>query len=445
MASLTKGSPLFRWTISGFRPDKQTSYSLRVVEVNQGDTLSDALRTKRPIVEANRLNSLSFQATEKSAFATGKVYAAQVTAIGPGGRVLAHSDPSFFSINSWPSFCFLLGTSSTLDFCVGQSFTLAYVVSTSGGSYNWSLTGAGTASGSGSGAIVVPAGAISSSGSYNLTVTPTSSGGCAPGPAYFQLTAHQPVNAGTITVSPATALCPGDAAVLTLTGQSGDVQWYNSTSAGTVFSNPLLGSTNNTVLNTNNLSQTTYYGVMVSPSDGGPCPPVQSQVVAVQVKPVPTTPVISGPSFICVGGNATIHVTTSSGAGSYQWIYNGIPLGPATTTAPTSLAITNAGNYALEFNDGCTTVSSNVVSVQLDSLGVLINGPCCVHPHDPITLTAVASGGSGTYTSFVWNTAPVQNGGQAHYTAQGTMTYSVTVTDSNNCQATASFTVTVCP
>src|SRR5207249_1724038 len=115
-------------------------------------------------------------------------------------------------------------------------------LSPGGGPYHWTLNPGGISGTSpiNVSAITIPAGSITASGVYTLTVTAP---GCNPLTApQIPVTAHTPPVAGVITVSQ-TNHCPGDAfAVLTLTGSSGNVQWYSSTSSTNVFSNPIAGA-----------------------------------------------------------------------------------------------------------------------------------------------------------------------------------------------------------
>lgn len=442
-----EASPTFRWRVSNLPKGQKVSYSLRVVEVLPEQNLQDALQKNPPVLERKNLTDPSFQVLKQRRLATGKIYAMQVAAFGPTGTELSRSGASFFSVNSWPSFCFLIPPAPTIDFCVGQSFVIAYALSPGGGPYHWTLNPGGISGTSpiNVSAITIPAGSITASGVYTLTVTAP---GCPPQTApQIPLTAHQPPVAGTISVSTTgpQPICPGDAAVLTLNGSSGQVQWYSSTSQSNFFNftNMMLGAVGNTVLNTNNLSQTTYYGVMVSSPNGGPCLPVSSSIVQVSVKPPPVPPVITAPPLICVGGSATIQVTSASGNGTYQWICKGAPCGAPSTAQPTSMTVTDPGNYALEFDDGCSTVSSNIVTIQPDLLAVTISAPCCVHKKQMFQLCAQPINGTGGY-QYQWTNSSSTTACLA-VKGSTTTTYTVIVTDSFGCHVKTSFTVTVCP
>jgi len=264
-------------------------------------------------------------------------------------------------------------------------------------------------------------------------------------PAVTVVVDQKPV-AGTITATPAT-ICPGDDSVLTLTGQTGNVQWYSSTNPnpGTFFTpaNLLSGATNNTTENSNILNVTTYFGVQVS-SPNGVCPPVTSAVVPVTVSQPPPAPVITGPNFICLNGSATLTAPPLPPGSTYQWYCNGEPCGTNSTT----MTVTEPGNYWVDIswsalNKICGTVSSNIITIQPDLLAVDIKGPCCPCKGQKAQLCAVVTNGKAPYT-YSWNNGAPPTA-CITFTANATTTYTVTVTDANGCKASKSFTITVCP
>ena len=258
------------------------------------------------------------------------------------------------------------------------------------------------------------------------------SGPCPPVEQILTIGVDQEPVAGTITPSPA-EICPGDDAVLTLTGHSGLVQWYSSPTSN-LWGSPMVGATNNTVQNTNILDQTTFYGVEVS-SPLGVCPPVRSAVVPVTVKSLPSAPTIAGPSLLCIGGSATLTVTSAVEPGTYQWLKDGEP-----TATGTSLVVTEPGNYQVTLVNDCGEASSNVLVVGLDLLAVEIVGPCCACGQQ-LELCTVVQPGVPPY-QFSWSTG---GGGTCIKAAPtSTTSFTVEVTDAIGCRATAEFTVTVC-
>jgi len=432
------------------------------VELRPKQTLDEALTKSESVIERRDLAENSFQFPERGAqLVTEKVYAWRVIAFDLSGKEVSRSGPSFFGVNKWPTwtFCTLLLYSSNFDYCIDplSQLTVAFALMTGTGSYNWILvqtSGLGTSGGSGSttsSTITIPANALPTSpGTYTYTLTVTS-GTCTKTVNFTVVVYPSPV-AGTITVTslPSPPICPGDDAVLTLSGQSvpGQIQWYSSTLPGNVFSNPIVGATNNTVQNTNPLGTTTYFGVLVS-SPYAACPPA-STIVQVVVKPPHGPVTISGPPVLCVGASATVNVT-SGGAGctSFQWYCDGAPCGPnlpSMTVLPfTTYTDTDPVNYQLDCFDGCSTVSSNIITIQPDLLAVKITGPCCPCKGQKIQLCAQPVNGTPPY-QYHWS--PNAGGVMTQCTLvipNITTTYSVTVKDANNCQAMDSFTAIVCP
>ncbi|PZR20368.1 MAG: hypothetical protein DI539_11065 [Flavobacterium psychrophilum] len=144
----------------------------------------------------------------------------------------------------------------------------------------------------------------------------------------------------------------------------------------------------------------------------------------------------------CFGGNnGSIDLTPSGGqpAYTYHWV------GGASTQDRTSLT---AGTYSVTITDGngCTyTISNIVVGQPTAALSAATGGGktdvSCFGGANG-TATVVASGGSPSY-SYSWNTTPAQSTATATGLIAGT--YTVTVTDSNGCQATRTYSITQPP
>ena len=458
--------PTFRWKFSGLRAGvPKVFYTLRIVELQPKQTLDEALMKNPPVLERRNLTEDSFQFPERGAqLVAARVYAWRVRASDLNGKEISQSLASLFGRTSLPQWalCALSMLSTSFDYCIGPMSGLTVGVMTGGSlNYTWTLvqtSGQGTSGGSGpsTSTITIPTGALPTTpGTYTYTLTVTD--GTCTQTANFTIVVDVPPVAGTITVTPdppATQLplCAGEAAVLTLNGQSmpGLIQWYSSTnpnsSAILVLANMI--SVSNTTQNTNPLNTTTYFAVQVS-SLNGACPPAYT-IVQVPVKP-PHGPVpISGPSVRCVGASATLNVA-SGGAGctSFQWYCDGAPCGPnspSMTVVPFPfLTDTDPVNYQVECFDGCSTVSSNVWTIQPDLLAVKINGPCCPCKGQKIQLCAQPVNGTPPY-QYQWSSSAGSGITQCKLVLPVmTTTYSVTVTDANGCQAMDSFTATVCP
>ncbi|WP_177765513.1 T9SS type A sorting domain-containing protein [Flavobacterium sp. I3-2] len=134
-------------------------------------------------------------------------------------------------------------------------------------------------------------------------------------------------------------------------------------------------------------------------------------------------------------GTATVNVTGGTPGYTYSWA-------PSGGTAATATGL-SAGNYTVTVTDAnsCQTTRSFTIgqpNTALNTLAVGQNNASCYGGTNG-TATVVATGGTPGYT-YSWNTTPVQWTATATGLAAGT--YTVTVTDANNCEATRSFTIT---
>ncbi|MFI5150940.1 MAG: hypothetical protein ACHQRM_14480, partial [Bacteroidia bacterium] len=251
----------------------------------------------------------------------------------------------------------------------------------------------------------------------------------------------------------------------------GDLTWYNGTLYLTTTTNQLVTVDPSTaaISVVSTLNKTNMYGVvsvtngancvsntqMIGSADSsfysvntatGVCTPICTNIIhgGYQIifgaatlteafNPVPVNVSASAvtPSF-CAGGSTTLN---TGGAVSYVWTPGNIPgssisVSPGTTTTYTVTG-TNAG--------GCTGTNTVTVTVNpaVSASAGGANATCSLNNG---TATATPSGGNGAFT-YSWNN------GSASQNLSGLApgTYSVTVTDGNGCQATASTVITQSP
>jgi len=147
--------------------------------------------------------------------------------------------------------------------------------------------------------------------------------------------------------------------------------------------------------------------------------------VAVTVNTIPNVTATASKTILCAGETTTL---TGSGASSYVWdngATNGVAFSPA-----------NTATYTLTGTDGNGCSKTATVNITVNALpNVLANA----------TSTSICIGGNLTLTgsganSYAWDNG-VTNG--VSFIPASTKTYTVTGTDGNNCQKTASVTVTV--
>ncbi len=266
-----------------------------------------------------------------------------------------------------------------------------------------------------------------------------------------------------ITTQPSDAtLCAGSDVSFTsaATGTGISYQWQVSTDGGTTYTD-IAGATAATYditgvtagLNNN------QYQVVVS----GICTPAATSTAAILTVISPVS-ISAQPASLaaCAGTNASITVGASSPVAiNYQWqvstdggtTYTDIA---GEISATLSLAAVTAGQdgnlyHVLVSNNTCTTpVISGAATLTVNALPAVTaaanaNNVCT---GTPVVLTAGGAGGAGTYT---W--APVGLTGETvtvnpvltNPSVSETFTYTVTGTDGNSCQNTASVSVTANP
>lgn len=139
----------------------------------------------------------------------------------------------------------------------------------------------------------------------------------------------------------------------------------------------------------------------------------------------------------CFGlSNGSITVSTTGGTPSYNYMW--LPVGGTGATA-TNLA---AGLYTISVTDskGCSKVITHQFGQPTVLTGTIISttNPTCFNLGNG-TISSGVSGGTPPY-QFSWQTTPVQNAPVAINLVQGT--YSVIITDLNNCAVTLTASLT---
>ncbi|HEX8619305.1 MAG TPA: MBG domain-containing protein, partial [Thermoanaerobaculia bacterium] len=158
--------------------------------------------------------------------------------------------------------------------------------------------------------------------------------------------------------------------------------------------------------------------------------------------PAPLQVSITGSATACSGGTTSLTATASGGSGSissYTWRdASSTVVGNASTfeAAP--------GSYTVTVTDTeCgSAVSSEFVVGTYPPLGATITGTTDVCFGQTTTLTANASGGSGTISGYTWRDASNTIVGTASTLVAGVGTYTVTITDAE-CGSQTSAPVTV--
>ena len=245
---------------------------------------------------------------------------------------------------------------------------------------------------------------------------------------------------GTCTASSTTTVTVNTPAVPTI-GSNGPVcvnQTMNLTSGGAVSyvwtgPNGFNSPQQNPSITGTTIAASGIYTVAII--DANTC--VNTATVNVVVNPLPVVTVTG--STVCLNG--TINLTANGGV-SYSWsgpgAYNSNQQNPSITNA----AATMAGTYVVTVTDANNCVNANVAQVSINPLPTIIVTSGNVCAGNSATLTA---SGANTYN---WSPATglnVTTGTLVIANPATTSSYTVTGTDNNNCQNTATLTVSVNP
>jgi len=306
-----------------------------------------------------------------------------------------------------------VSVSGALSFCQGQNVTLS-IPQASGTTYQW-FNGANPIAGSTQNSLVVTA-----SGSYTVTAT---SNGCAVTSVATVVTVSTPPTA-TITAGGNTSVCEGSSVLLNAnTGQGFTYQWnFNGA--------PVSGATAASFT----ANQSGNYSVTIS---SGPNCSNTSSNVSVTVIAAPVVSITANGSLnICQGSSVNLSVSNTVGL-TFQWFLNGATIGGATSSA---FAANAAGSYTVAATNtsGCATTSQPVV-VNVNALPnatITANGPTTFCVGGNVLLQA----SSGAGYSYQWMNAgnPIAGAINNVLNVNQTGTYSVMVTDLNQCTAISS-------
>lgn len=216
------------------------------------------------------------------------------------------------------------------------------------------------------------------------------------------------VNAKSVagTIAGAGAVCSGSSKILTLSGNTGAIQWMSaSTSTGTY--SPIAGATTSPYT-TANLSATTYYKAMVT---SGVCPAATTTVAAaVTVNPTSVAGSIAGGGVsVCSGTNSTV-LSLSGNTGTILWkkstdqvTWTSLGISTATYTAAN---LTVPTYYKATVTSGlCSPIDTQVVliDVRAKSVAGTVSSAGAICAGNSRTLTSVSAVGAIQWQSSTDN------------------------------------------
>lgn len=231
------------------------------------------------------------------------------------------------------------------------------------------------------------------------------------------------------TVSGGTTICEGfTSGTLTLSGHTGTiVRWESSTNPS--FSSPTtIANTNNTYTSGVLLTSTYFRAVVKS----GVCSEQASASTLVTVINPPVITAQPTSAIRCVGTSVTFTVT-ATGATGYQWRKNGvdIPLATSSSFTISNVSLADADNYDVVISNSCVpTTTSNTVTLTVNPLptaSISAGGALEFCSGGNVLLTG--NGG----TSYQWKKDGVNTATSNTLLVSTSGKYNVVTTDGNGC------------
>lgn len=156
------------------------------------------------------------------------------------------------------------------------------------------------------------------------------------------------------------------------------------------------------------------------------CTPSCSVTINIPVvEPLPLSSVAASQNITCNSAcNGTANISASGGTGSLNYLWNTSQTGSSLTgLCPGTYVVTISDSVNCTTGDTITITEPPLLTASASSTDATCSG-------SDGSATVNATGGTGMY-SYSWSTSPSQNTATASNIPTGT--YSVTVTDSNNC------------
>jgi hypothetical protein len=228
-----------------------------------------------------------------------------------------------------------------------------------------------------------------------------------------------PAVAGTAT-SPLSGICSGSNTTLSLTGNTGNIQWQSSPT-GLAGSWTNIAAATSASLSTGTLTDTTYYRALVTNTDA--CALTDSTAsVAVNVYALPVQ--VLADVTQCAG---TVTLDAQNAGANFLW---------STSETTQSITVSTSGTYTVSVTDANGCFNNDTAVVTINALPVVNLGADVAQCLGTVTLDAQNAG-----AAYLWN----DNTTAQTLVASSTGSYYVQVTDANNCVNSDTISVTINP
>jgi len=330
----------------------------------------------------------------------------------------ATSTGTAVTINALPTATITPATTTT--FCLGGSVVLNANTGT-GLTYQWNLGGTAISGATNS--------ALTASSPGLYTVVVTNANNCSATSTGVTVIVNE-LPIAMITPATSTTFCTGGSA--TLNANTGTGLTYQWTNGGTIISGATLA----------NYTANTSGGYTVIVKNSFNCSTTSAPTtVTVNSLPAATITPPTSASF-CTGGSVVLNANTGAGL-TYQWNVGGTAIGGATSASYAASAI---GTYTVAVinanNCSYTSPTTTVTANPLPTATITAATSTTFCPGGSVVLNA----NTGAGLIYQWSNSGTTISGAtlASYTASTSGTYTVAVTNSNNCSTTSTgTTVTV--
>jgi hypothetical protein len=262
------------------------------------------------------------------------------------------------------------------------------------------------------------------------------------------------ISVGGTATATASPICSGSSTTVSLSGNTGTIQWQQSSNGSTGWTNVTGGSgAIIATYTTPTLTATTYYRAMVT---SGACTAANSSTATITVTAANTAGAASSTPTLCINTalTAITHATTgATGIGAATGLPTGVTAAWASNTITISGTPTASGtfNYSIPLTGGCGSVNATgtITVTAANTAGAASSTPtlCINTALTAITHATTGATGIGTATGLpsgvtaAWVSNTITISGTP--TASGTFNYSIPLTGGcGSVNATGTITVT---